>query len=435
MANKRYDQFAAGTYNTAKIFLQADAATGALEKVFLPPRGIWGEITGTLSAQSDLNAALAGKEPTITAGTSLQYWRGDKVFATLNTAAVPELTNLYFTDARARAAISLTTTGTSGASTYNNTTGVLNVPNYATGGSPAGSTTEIQFNNAGAFGASSTFAYAAAPTISGGIGKAFIVNPTVTATANNNTLSGLHLTPTISIGAFTGVKNYGINLTAATVGVQGTSLWVQDSNGSVGPSIALSYNANPYALISFSTSGIRLEYRNNSTGAVTLTPLQVTLNGNTTITHNSSSLNCFSINGNSSVVADDGIKLNDQGPTNTSEFGIKWTSGATNIAKIVTQVGATGTANQLIFYVGNPSHTLTEVMRMNQNQNMLIGTATDTASAILKLESTTKAFLPPRMTTTQKNAIASPVNGMVVHDTTLQKLCVYTTAWEIITSV
>jgi hypothetical protein len=38
---------------------------------------------------------------------------------------------LYFTDARARAAISLTTSGSSGASTYNSTTGVLNIPNYS----------------------------------------------------------------------------------------------------------------------------------------------------------------------------------------------------------------------------------------------------------------------------------------------------------------
>jgi hypothetical protein len=37
---------------------------------------------------------------------------------------------LYFTDARARAAISLTTTGSSGAATYDNGTGVLNIPNY-----------------------------------------------------------------------------------------------------------------------------------------------------------------------------------------------------------------------------------------------------------------------------------------------------------------
>ena len=36
MANKRYDEFSAGTYDTAKIFLQADSTTGALEKINLP---------------------------------------------------------------------------------------------------------------------------------------------------------------------------------------------------------------------------------------------------------------------------------------------------------------------------------------------------------------------------------------------------------------
>jgi hypothetical protein len=40
-------------------------------------------------------------------------------------------TNLYFTNTRARTAISLTTTGSSGASTYDNTTGVFNIPTYA----------------------------------------------------------------------------------------------------------------------------------------------------------------------------------------------------------------------------------------------------------------------------------------------------------------
>ncbi len=51
-----------------------------------------------------LVTALAGKEPTITAGTSAQYYRGDKTFVTLDTSVVPENGNLYFTDARAKAA-------------------------------------------------------------------------------------------------------------------------------------------------------------------------------------------------------------------------------------------------------------------------------------------------------------------------------------------
>jgi hypothetical protein len=40
-------------------------------------------------------------------------------------------------------------------------------------------------------------------------------------------------------------------------------------------------------------------------------------------------------------------------------------------------------------------------------------------SAQLDVISTTKGFLPPRMTTTQRNAIASPAAGLIVYDTTL----------------
>jgi hypothetical protein len=43
----------------------------------------------------------------------------------------------------------------------------------------------------------------------------------------------------------------------------------------------------------------------------------------------------------------------------------------------------------------------------------------------LNMNSTTKGFLPPRMTTTQKNAIASPAAGLVVYDSTTNKLQCY----------
>jgi hypothetical protein len=48
----------------------------------------WGGITGTLSTQTDLQSALDAKEPTITAGTTGQYYRGDKSFQTLDKTAV-----------------------------------------------------------------------------------------------------------------------------------------------------------------------------------------------------------------------------------------------------------------------------------------------------------------------------------------------------------
>ena len=68
--------------------------------------------------------------------------------------------------------------------------------------------------------------------------------------------------------------------------------------------------------------------------------------------------------------------------------------------------------------------------------NVGIGTSSPNANAILDVTSTSKAFMPPRMTTTQKNAIASPTAGMVVYDSTLNKLSVRAaSAWETVTSV
>lgn len=52
------------------------------------------------------------------------------------------------------------------------------------------------------------------------------------------------------------------------------------------------------------------------------------------------------------------------------------------------------------------------------------------ASAQLEMVSTTQGFLPPRMTTTQKNAIASPATGLQVYDATLNRPCFYDgTTW------
>lgn len=50
--------------------------------------GTWGSITGTLSSQTDLQTALNGKQDTITAGTTSEYYRGDKTFQPLDKDAV-----------------------------------------------------------------------------------------------------------------------------------------------------------------------------------------------------------------------------------------------------------------------------------------------------------------------------------------------------------
>jgi hypothetical protein len=81
------------------------------------------------------------------------------------------------------------------------------------------------------------------------------------------------------------------------------------------------------------------------------------------------------------------------------------------------------------------SSSPTERMRITNAGNVGIG-ATPNASALLDVQSTTKGVRMPNMTTTQKNAIASPAAGLMVFDTTLSKLAVYTgAAWETITSI
>jgi len=62
-----------------------------------------------------------------------------------------------------------------------------------------------------------------------------------------------------------------------------------------------------------------------------------------------------------------------------------------------------------------------------------IGTTNPDASSILDLTSTSKGFLPPRMTTTDRDAIASPSEGLVVFNTTKQCLEIYNlaeTTWK-----
>jgi hypothetical protein len=57
------------------------------------------------------------------------------------------------------------------------------------------------------------------------------------------------------------------------------------------------------------------------------------------------------------------------------------------------------------------------------------------ASAVLQADSTTKGFLPPRMTTTQRDAITSPPEGLEIYNLTTHKKNVYTgSAWEQVTS-
>lgn len=113
MANKKINQLVAKTtIQSTDLFPIGDATTGTLFKKTI----------------ADLQAAIGG------AVISVNGLVGTVVLDTDDILEPASPTNKYFTEARARAAISLTTTGSSGASTYSSSTGVLNVPTYTLAG-------------------------------------------------------------------------------------------------------------------------------------------------------------------------------------------------------------------------------------------------------------------------------------------------------------
>ena len=119
---------------------------------------------------------------------------------------------------------------------------------------------------------------------------------------------------------------------------------------------------------------------------------------------------------------------------NTTADGI--TTGNNNIIlNPVNRSGiTTGSGNVVIGgFNGTLSATLSETIvlgtgtgveriRIDNNGNIGVGTSTPSSSAILDLTSTSKGFLVPRMSTLQRDAIASPSTGMLLYDTTKNSL-------------
>jgi len=81
------------------------------------------------------------------------------------------------------------------------------------------------------------------------------------------------------------------------------------------------------------------------------------------------------------------------------------------------------------------SLTTNEAFRIRYNQAGTVnpfgaGTISPNASAILEGQSTTRGFLPPRLTATQRNAIATPAAGLMVYDTDSSRYMLYGSSWK-----
>lgn len=96
-------------------------------------------------------------------------------------------------------------------------------------------------------------------------------------------------------------------------------------------------------------------------------------------------------------------------------------------AKIEAAVDGTPGANdmpgRLVFSTtADGASSPTERMRITSAGNVGIGTSAPNDAARLDVSSTTSGFLPPRMTTTQRDAITSPPDGLMLYNTTTNKL-------------
>jgi hypothetical protein len=224
-------------------------------------------------------------------------------------------------------------------------------------------------------------------TASSALAQGIIATPTLVAAANSDVLVGLDINPTFTNGAFTGVSNYALR-------VRGTTNTNFFSTGNIG--INQSTDAG-YKLDVNGTS--HLGGRVQIGGGDNYTEITTTASGTVAIQLYRKYINIS--NG-----FDNGL---------TIDAGF----GASSIAKI----NVSGTQPLCINGAGKET-----VFGLD--------TATSSTTALVRMESTTKGFLPPRMTTTQRNAISSPATGLVIYDTTLNKLAVYTgSAWETVTSL
>jgi predicted heme/steroid binding protein len=106
--------------------------------------------------------------------------------------------------------------------------------------------------------------------------------------------------------------------------------------------------------------------------------------------------------------------------TTTGTSGAATLVGATlNIPQyqsvLTNPITGTGTINYLAKFTG--ASAIGDSLLFDSGVGLGLGTASINASALFQMDSTTKGFLPPRMTAAQRGAISAPAQGLIVYQT------------------
>jgi hypothetical protein len=297
----------------------------------------------------------------------------------------------------ARSAISLTTTGTSGAATYNNSSGILNVPQYNPGWGFTGNSGTNPISNY--VGTSDNTAFRMAVN-----GKVMIRFPT--------TYNGIEIMDSATVGTN---PNFFLNIMGSKFNIQDrwASPWLVYTSPGSGPQLTLTTTTtftNPVYATSLSRGG--------ATG---------------------SGVNIWSIDGGGSIkntVATQkhwtlgtviNYALNPTFPSNqygavhtfydSTIFPVAPFNEVTRNYTLYSRPTHINTTDSAYFIYYNPIFlsTPSEHVAMALGAGRVgIGTLSPNNSAALEVASTNKGFLPPRMTTAQRDAIASPATGITL---------------------
>ncbi len=126
--------------------------------------------------------------------------------------------------------------------------------------------------------------------------------------------------------------------------------------------------------------------------------------------------------------------------TTTGTSGAATLVGATlNIPQyqsvLTNPVTGTGTAGYLAKF--SAASAIADSVLYEGSSSIGLGTATINSSALFQMDSTTKGFLPPRMTQAQRVAIVTPAEGLIVYQTNgVIGLYIYANAtWRSLTMV
>jgi hypothetical protein len=335
------------------------AITGAQILGAVPSGATWGSITGTLSAQTDLQSALNAKQDTLISATNIKTINGNSILGSGDLTISGS--NIYTADGTLTAARTLTQGGF--ALTIAGTTSSTFFSNGNVGiGTTTNAGFKLDVNGTGAFRSTLSFL------------------PPLLSTAQTAI--------NVYRGASTSIIALSIGITSGDDAIFNTA------------NADYIFNRSNVERFRIGNTSITTNYQINP---------KVTIPTGTTINY--------------------GLNLSNAAGAQRMQLGIDASENA------VVTLG-----NLCNYRIRNLASSGYDVLNINGSTGNVViekiaTTSTAIPSAKLALNSTTSGFLPPRMTTSQKTAIASPAAGLVVYDTTLNKLCVYTTTWETITSL